>query len=172
MYQKIKVWVYRVLSFTAIIVTLLSWLGVPPPKDPKTFVDKMYQLLFLPISLFYILLVAALIFFIMSVWPKKRKETNLKSSKDTVPLTDEHYSFLVFLLQCDSSSCLEKKSKDSFLANFGKTVADFNIIKDELIEMGLIYTARNSVRGNALYLTSDGKKVAAGRYRADNGKTV
>jgi hypothetical protein len=153
------------------IIMLLPWLGIQPPIKPTNFFSKIYAFLFFRISFPVIVIIFVMTIIIiyfkfrnkMSIPAKidnKVLEIKKEEKNEESKLTREHNLILYQLL--NSKDCSERDDvlKGILLDSLKKSTADFNILRQELIERDLIKELKSYQGYNIWRLTPKGLKFA------------
>ena len=78
-----------------------------------------------------------------------------------VKLSSEQKSLLLMLLEQSGKSLPRNEVEQNYELLFDKTIADFNIVENQLKDLGLISVFRSSMRGDSWELTKKGLRVAS-----------
>jgi predicted membrane protein len=136
-----------------LIILALDWLGIRPSVRSTNFLSKIYAFLFYKISVPVIVIIFLLtIIFIYIYFKVKNKsfkipakidnkvaETKKEDKKEKIELTNDHKFILLWLLNSNNCTAMAKLLEDTYNIKLNKSKADFNILRQELVDEGLIY---------------------------------
>jgi hypothetical protein len=157
-----------------LIIMALPWFGISPPENPTNLLQRIWNILLLEIPLIFVLFIFTVSFFIIHILKRKKTATSSSSGisfvvkpipeKKEIELTKEHYSILLRLLNESGRSEYRGDLEEFYKIQFDKITADFNILRQELLDAELI-DERVGSRGAVWYLTSKGLKLAGNKYK-------
>lgn len=152
---------------------VLSWIGITPAHiSNNKIISGFVSLLNLKVPL-YIVSLIILIALILYRKTNRAKGAPIsseiinkkpKEKAEEINLSKEQQTILLTLLDESGKFLYRDDVKHSYKTAFGKRVSDFNIIENQLKDLGLI-AVRHSVRGLIWVLTEEGLRQSGIIYK-------